>query len=197
MHLAGANRQTRLLTHHSTSSLSRRRKAGQNQRVRSVPRGGPLKNAALRLASSSTPSGRCSSSPSRSSLAHVLHRRPGIGGPTWRRTPPRSHPAVPVAIPGHNASIAADLRELTSGSHLAGTPASSPVASTSRCPRSYPGHGSLSLLRPDGFPLAARAPVARGSRGRGATRRAIVPHVRACPAGPSRRWCSSTSAANR
>lgn len=89
----------------------------------------------------------------------------------------------------NNASIAADLCELTSGSHLAGTPASAPVASTSRCSRSYPGHGSLSLLRPDGFPLA------RGSRGRGATRRAIVPHVRACPAGPSRRWCSSTSAA--
>lgn len=87
--------------------------------------------------------------------------------------------------PGDNASIPADLRELTSGSHLAGTPASAPVASTSRCSRSYPGHGSLSLFRPDGFPLAARAPVARGSRGRGATRRAIVPHVRACPAGPS------------
>jgi hypothetical protein len=100
-----------------------------------------------------------------------------LGGPTWRQTRlPDPTRLFLSPSPGDNASIAADLSELTSGSHLAGTPASAPVASTSRCSRSYPGHGSLSLLRPDGFPLA------RGSRGRGATRRAIVPHVRACPA---------------
>jgi hypothetical protein len=94
MHLAGptAKHASSVLTHHSTSSLSRRRKAGQNQR------GGALRNAALRLASSSTPSGRCSSSPSRSSLAHVLHRRPGRSH-VAADAPPRSHPAVPVAIP--------------------------------------------------------------------------------------------------
>ncbi|CAD6214922.1 unnamed protein product [Miscanthus lutarioriparius] len=99
----------------------------------------------------------------------VLHRRPG-----------RSHVAAAAAggglpdtsalflslSPGANASIAADLRALTAGPHLAGTPASAGAAAhvlarlraagLQTLTReyepllSYPGHASLALLRPDG-----------------------------------------------
>ncbi|WVZ60826.1 hypothetical protein U9M48_010797 [Paspalum notatum var. saurae] len=71
---------------------------------------------------------------------------------------------------GANASIAADLRTLTAGPHLAGTPASAGAAAhvLSRFRAaglqtltreyapllSYPGHASLALLRPDGSLLA-------------------------------------------
>ncbi|KAL6638010.1 hypothetical protein ACP70R_025582 [Stipagrostis hirtigluma subsp. patula] len=100
----------------------------------------------------------------------VLHRRPA-------RPPVRSGGRVrdPAALflslsPGANASIAADLRALTAGPHLAGTPeaagATAHVLARLRAAGlqtltreyrpllSYPAHASLALLRADGALLA-------------------------------------------
>ncbi|PUZ36664.1 hypothetical protein GQ55_9G056300 [Panicum hallii var. hallii] len=104
----------------------------------------------------------------------VLLRRPA--GPLARPGDGRLPVPDPAALflslsAGANASIAADLRALTAGPHLAGTPAAAPAAAhvlgrlraaglqtltREYAPLlSYPGRASsLALLRPDGSPLA-------------------------------------------
>ncbi|XP_066331518.1 probable glutamate carboxypeptidase VP8 isoform X2 [Miscanthus floridulus] len=99
----------------------------------------------------------------------VLHHRPGrphvAAAATGGGLPDTSALFLSLS-PGANASIAADLRALTAGPHLAGTPASAGAAAhvlarlraagLQTLTReyepllSYPGHASLALLRPDG-----------------------------------------------
>ncbi|KAI5022193.1 hypothetical protein ZWY2020_058923 [Hordeum vulgare] len=86
-------------------------------KCRTPPRGLPRRGSRSASRASSCPSACCSSSTCSSSTAD---RR----GPLRRR--PRR--AVPLPLPGANASIAADLRALTAGLHLAGTPGAAGVA---------------------------------------------------------------------
>lgn len=98
----------------------------------------------------------------------VLHRRPGKSLVGSGRPDPT---ALFLSLSaGANASIAADLRALTAGPHLAGTPAAAGAAAyvlkrlraaglrtltREYAPLlSYPAHASLALLRPDRSLLA-------------------------------------------
>ncbi|XP_066328296.1 probable glutamate carboxypeptidase VP8 isoform X2 [Miscanthus floridulus] len=99
----------------------------------------------------------------------VLHPRPGrphVAAAAAGGGLPDTSALFLSLSPGANASIAADLRALTAGPHLAGTPASAGAAAhvlarlraagLQTLTReyepllSYPGHASLALLRPDG-----------------------------------------------
>lgn len=102
----------------------------------------------------------------------VLHLRPArtLVGTSVDRRHPDSAALFLSLSPGANATIAADLRALTAGPHLAGTSdAAGPAALVLARFRaaglqtltreynpllSYPVGASLALLRPDGSPLA-------------------------------------------
>ncbi|XP_039831044.1 probable glutamate carboxypeptidase VP8 isoform X2 [Panicum virgatum] len=106
-------------------------------------------------------------------LFSLLVLRQRLAGPPARAAAGRL-PSAALFLslsPGANASIAADLRALTAGPHLAGTPAAAPAAAhvlgrlraagLQTLTReyepllSYPGRASsLALLRPDRSPLA-------------------------------------------
>jgi N-acetylated-alpha-linked acidic dipeptidase len=127
----------------------------------------------------------------------VLHRRPAR--PLAKSSRGRGHPD-PAALflslsAGANATIAADLRALTAGPHLAGTPAAAGpaeyvlarlhAAGLQTLTReyepllSYPAGASLALLRPDRS-LLARLSVEEPAD---AGRRLVRPHHAYAPSG--------------
>ncbi|ONM10076.1 Putative membrane localized peptidase [Zea mays] len=130
----------------------------------------------------------------------VLHRRPGrphvaAAAASDRLTDPSRSRLFLSQSPGANASIAADLRALTAGPHLAGTPASAGAAAhvlarlraagLQTLTReyepllSYPGHASLALLRPDGSLLARLSLEEPADEGR----RVVPPYHAYAPSG--------------
>ncbi|NP_001120724.1 probable glutamate carboxypeptidase VP8 [Zea mays] len=130
----------------------------------------------------------------------VLHRRPGrphvaAAAAGDRLTDPSRSRLFLSQSPGANASIAADLRALTAGPHLAGTPASAGAAAhvlarlraagLQTLTReyepllSYPGHASLALLRPDGSLLARLSLEEPADEGR----RVVPPYHAYAPSG--------------
>ncbi|KAE8819182.1 putative glutamate carboxypeptidase 2 [Hordeum vulgare] len=135
-------------------------------KCRTPPRGLPRRGSRSASRASLLPSACCSSSTCSSSTA----RPPG----PLRRRPRR---AVPLPLPGANASIAADLRALTAGLHLAGRPGRRRGPrmctrdSVPRAPHAHPRVRAVALVPGARLPRAARrkplppcAPPRRTSR---------------------------------